>query len=98
MEKRTQKQIMLEILKNHSGAGISSEGIRSIHWIPQYNRVIKQLRDEDGHVIESRPVRQPDGRRLDKFFYVGQNKARLGSQRHGHDHDGHGNPRFTMDE
>lgn len=93
---KTQSEIMLDILQSHMGMGVSAEEIRSIHWIPQYNRAIHTLRRQ-GHVIESRPVRLPNGKRLDKFFYVGQNKARLGSQQHNHDHDGHGHPRFTMD-
>jgi hypothetical protein len=96
-EKQTQGKLMLNILNRASKSGITAEGIRNIAWIPQYNRVIKDLRRE-GHVIESRKLRNTITGKIEyKFFYIGQNKARLKEVCHDHKHDGHGNLRFTID-
>jgi hypothetical protein len=46
----TQWQRLLPILKSHSSTGISAGKLNAIRWMPQYGRVVSDLRDR-GHLI-----------------------------------------------
>lgn len=62
----TQPEILLRILKEHARQGISAEEIRLIASLPQYNRVIKDIRKVYGfESIES--LRCPDG--VKRYFW-----------------------------
>lgn len=99
----TQAEKILNHLKTKGTAGSTAKELTDLY-IPQYNWCIKWLR-EHGHVIDSRQERETSGRIRWRFFYRGQNQARMTPKaKHDHNHDGHGNvmvhheqPRFTME-
>ena len=93
----TQSKKILAHLKSKGSAGATALELTNL-FVMQYNWCIKNLRSQ-GHVIDSRIGREENGKLRWRFFYRGQNVARLkGHEHHGHNHDGHGNVMVHTEE